>query len=162
MQLLLGVSSNTAVKAPMTMSENMPLELIAFWNGLPIFMVQSLVVLLLLFAATFFYMKITRHDEMALIRAGNTAAAISLAGAILGMAIPAAFALASSVTLLDVAIWTIVALVLQIIAFRIADMALKDLPGRIEEGQMGAAVLLVSIKLAAAVVNAAAIGGGAL
>ncbi len=138
----------------------LPLELIAFWNGLPHFMMQSLVVLVLLFLGTLVYMKLTRHNEMALIRAGNVAAAVSLAGAVVGMAIPAAFALASSVTLLDVAIWTVMALLMQMFAFRIVDLMLKDLPGRIEAGEMGAAVLLVSIKLSAAFVNAAAIGGG--
>ena len=98
---------------------------------------------------------------MKLIREGNSAAALSLAGAIVGMALPAAAALASSITLLDVVIWTLMALVLQIIAFRICDRLVQDLSGRIQAGDMGAATLLVSIKLATALVNAAAIGGGA-
>lgn len=140
----------------------MPPELIAFWQGLPIFMVQSLTVLLLIGLGTLVYMKLTRHDELKLIREGNTAASLSLAGAIIGMAMPAAAALASSITLLDVVIWTMVALILQIVAFRIVDKLLKDLPGRIESGDVGAATLLVSIKFATVLVNVAAIGGGTL
>ena len=142
--------------------ENMPPELMAFWQGLPVFLVQSLTVLLMLAVSTLVYMKITRHDEMRLIREGNTAAALSLAGAIVGMSLPAAAALASSITLLDVVIWTFVALVLQIVAFRICDRLVKDLSGRIQSGDMGAATLLVAIKLATALVNTAAIGGGTL
>lgn len=140
----------------------MPPELIAFWQGLPVFMVQSLTVLVLIGLGTLVYMKLTRHDELKLIREGNTAASLSLAGAIIGMAMPAAAALASSITLLDVVIWAVVALILQIVAFRIVDQLLKDLPGRIEAGDIGAATLLVSIKIATALVNVAAIGGGAL
>lgn len=142
--------------------ENLPPELLSFWQGLPVFLVQSLTVLLMIGLSTLVYMKLTRHDEMALIRAGNSAAALSLAGAVVGMALPAAAALASSITLLDVVIWTLVALIFQIVAFRLCDRLVIGLPERIQDGDMGAATLLVAIKMATALVNTAAIGGGTL
>ena len=59
----------------------------------------------------------------------------------------------------EILIWGPVTLLLQIIAFRIADLVLRDLPARIESGEIGAATLLVSIKLAVAAINAAAVSG---
>ncbi|WP_417449133.1 DUF350 domain-containing protein [Kordiimonas sp.] len=133
--------------------------LMALWAGLPIFMVHSLTSLILLGVGVAVYMRFTKHDEVALIRDGNVAAALSLGGAIVGLALPIAFSLAAAVSLWDLIIWGIVAFVLQIVAFRLVDLFLKDLSRRIEAGEMGAAAILVSFKLATAFINAAAIAG---
>lgn len=132
-------------------------ELDAFLAGFPVFITHSAISLGILLVGTLIYIKITRHDEMALIRSGNTAAALSLAGAVIGLALPLAFSLAASASLMELIIWGAVALILQMIAFRVADLMLKDLPARIEKGEMGSAVLLVTIKLSTAIINAAAI-----
>lgn len=131
----------------------------SFVAGFPILMLHSSVTMAILVAGVMLYIWITPWDEMALIRAGNTAAAISLGGAVIGLAIPLAFAMAASVSVYEILIWGPVTLLLQIIAFRIADLLLRDLPARIESGEIGAATLLVSIKLAVAAVNAAAVSG---
>ena len=90
-------------------------------------------------------------------RAGNPAAASSLAGAIIGLAIPLAFSMAASVTIWEVLIWGPVTLFLQLIAYRFTDLLLKGLPERISNGEMGPAFVLISIKLAVAAINAAAV-----
>ncbi len=131
----------------------------SFVAGFPILMMHSSVTIAMLVAGVLLYIWITPWDEMALIRAGNTAAAISLGGAIIGLAIPLAFAMAASVSVYEILIWGLVTLLLQIIAFRVADLLLRDLPTRIAAGEIGAATLLVSIKLAVAAVNAAAVSG---
>jgi putative membrane protein len=131
----------------------------SFVAGFPILMMHSSVTIAMLVAGVLLYIWITPWDEMALIRAGNTAAAISLGGAIIGLAIPLAFAMAASVSVYEILIWGLVTLLLQIIAFRVADLLLRDLPTRIEAGEIGAATLLVSIKLAVAAMNAAAVSG---
>ncbi len=133
--------------------------MLALWAGLPVFLVHSATSLLILFVGIGIYMKLTRHDEMALIRAGNSAAALSLGGAIVGLALPLAFSLAASVSLWDLLIWGVVALVLQLVAFRLADLFLKDISARITAGDMAAATFLVSVKLGTALINAAAISG---
>ena len=69
----------------------------SFLAGIPFLLSHFGVTVLMLVIGVFIYMLITSHDERALIRDGNTAAAISLAGAILGLAIPLAFCMASSV-----------------------------------------------------------------
>lgn len=131
----------------------------SFLAGFPVLMLHSSVTIAMLVAGVLVYMWITPWDEVKLIRAGNTAAAVSMGGAVIGLAIPLAFAMAASVSVYEILVWGPVTLVLQIVAYRIADVVLKDLPKRIEDGEMGAAVLLVSIKLAAAAINAAAVAG---
>ena len=129
----------------------------SFLVGFPVLILHSSVTLAMLALGVFFYVRITPYDEIDLVRAGNSAAAVSLAGAIIGLAIPLAFSMASSVTIWEILIWGPVTLFLQLIAFRLTDLMLKDLPKRITNGEMGAALLLISIKLAVAAINAAAV-----
>jgi putative membrane protein len=75
------------------------------------------------------------------------------------MAIPLAFVLGFSVSVLDVVLWGVVTLVLQIIAFFIVDKVLRNLSARLADGDMASAVLLVSVKLTTAAINAAAVSG---
>ena len=131
----------------------------SFLAGIPFLLSHFGVTVLMLVIGVFIYMWITSHDERALIREGNTGAVISLAGAILGLAIPRAFCMASSVNVYDIVIWGIVTLVIQLATFWIIDIWLRDLSKRIEEGQVGTAILLVSVKLAVASINAAAVSG---
>ncbi len=133
--------------------------MLALWAGLPVFMVHSAISLVILLVGVFIYMKLTKHDELKLIREGNVAAALSLGGALTGLSLPLAFSLAAAISLWDLVIWGVVALVLQLIAFRLADLFLKDISARIEAGDMAAATFLVSVKLATAFINAAAISG---
>ena len=67
--------------------------------------------------------------------------------------------MATSVGVLDIILWGLVALVIQLLAFRLADLLLKDLPKRIEAGEMGASILVIAVKLSVAFINAAAIAG---
>lgn len=131
----------------------------ALWQGLPVFMIHSAASLVILAIGIAIYIRLTPHDELALIRGGSVAASLSLGGAIVGLSLPIAFSLAASVSLWDLVFWGVVALVLQLVAFRLVDLFLKDLSRRIEAGEMGAAVLLVSFKLATAAINSAAIAG---
>lgn len=129
----------------------------SFLAGFPVVMLHSSVTLVILTVGIFLYIKITPYNEVALIRDGNTAAAVSLSGAILGLAIPLAFSMASSISILEILIWGPVTLILQLIAYRFTDIILRDLPKRIIAGEPGPAILLVSIKLGVAAINAAAV-----
>ncbi len=131
----------------------------SFLSGIPFLLTHFGVTIVMLVVGAFIYIKITSHDEMALIREGNNAAAVSLSGAILGLAIPLAFCMANSVNVYDIVIWGLVTLVIQLVTFWIIDLWLRDLSKRIEDGQVGTAILLASVKLAVASINAAAISG---
>ena len=128
-------------------------------KGFPYLMLHSSVTFALLVAAVVIYVWITPHKELALIRDGNVAAAVSLSGAILGLAIPLAFCLEASITVFEILIWGVVTLVLQIIAFQIVHLFIKALPQRIERGELSTAIFLCACKLAVAAVTAAAVAG---
>ncbi len=128
-------------------------------TGLPAFLAQSATTLAMLLAGAMIYLWLTPHREIELVRAGNVAAAISFGGAILGLAIPLSFCLAFSVSVLDILVWGSVTLVLQLIAFRVVDLVLRNLSQRIEEGDVAGAVFLLLVKLSTAAVNAAAVSG---
>ena len=131
----------------------------SFLSGIPFLLTHFGVTIVMLVVGAFIYIKITSHDEMALIRDGNNAAAVSLSGAILGLAIPLAFCMANSVNVYDIVICGLVTLVIQLVTFWIIDLWLRDLSRKIEDGQVGTAILLASVKLAVASINAAAISG---
>lgn len=133
--------------------------LLTLWNGLPIFLVHSGLSLVILIVGVFVYTRITPHDEVTLIREGNLAAAISLSAAVLGLSIPLAFSLSVSISPWDIVVWGVVALILQLIAFRLVDLFLKDISKRIVDGEVGPAIMLLAFKLATAFINAAAISG---
>ncbi len=127
--------------------------------GLPILLLHLGTATLVWLAALAIYMWITPHDEFALIRAGNQAAAISLGGAAVGLAVPLGFCLAGSINVWDVVIWGSVTLVLQLIAFRAVDYLLGSLSRRIEADERSAAIFLAMMKAAIACLTAAAVAG---
>jgi putative membrane protein len=49
--------------------------------------------------------------------------------------------------------------VVQLFVFRLTDLVLMGLPGRVQEGEVSAAVLLTAAKLSTALVLAAAVSG---
>lgn len=131
----------------------------SFVAGVPFLLSHFAVTVAMLGGGVMIYMWITPHDERKLIREGNTAAAISLAAAILGLAIPLAVCMANSASVWDIVIWGLVTLIIQIATFKIIDLWLRDLSGRIESEEIGTATLLAAIKLAVAAINAAAVSG---
>lgn len=137
----------------------MDVVLQSFAAGFPVLMLHLLVTLAMLVGGVVLYIVTTRHKDFGLVRQGNLAAAISLSGAILGLAIPLAFCMASSVSVAEIVIWGLLAVLVQILVFRLVDLLLRDLSARIEGGEMAPAVLLAGIKLSVAAINAAAISG---
>ncbi len=132
-------------------------ELEAWAVGFPAMLLHAGVAIVLLIGAAALHALLTPNREIQLIRQGNAAAALSLAGVLVGLAIPLAFALAGSASLLAIALWGGAALILQLALFWGIDLVLVGLPLRVREGDIAAAVLLVGVKLATAIVLAAAL-----
>jgi len=111
----------------------------------------------LVFQAVFLalYMAVTPHHEVALIKQGNAAAAISLGGAVLGFTLPLASVIIHSVSLLDMAVWSVVALLVQLAVYRLVDFLLREISRHIEEGNVAAATTLAVASLAIGMINAA-------
>ncbi len=102
------------------------------------------------------YQWITPYHEHTLIREGNTAAAVTLGGALIGYVLPLASALSNTVSLPEFAAWALLAGGIQILVFLVVSrLALKDLKTRIEAGEMAPAIYMASISICAGLLNAA-------
>lgn len=134
-------------------------EIQAFATGFPLTLLHATATIAILLAGATAYVLLTPHKEIALIRDGNAAAAVSLGGVLVGLSIPLATSLLSSTNLIELGLWGVATVVLQLLVFRLADMVLHGLPRRIQDGEMSAAALLVGAKLATAIVVAAAVAG---
>ena len=134
-------------------------ELQAFATGFPYALLSASVAIALLVVGASIYALLTPHREIQLIRDGNAAAALSFGGVLVGLAIPVAASLSHSSSLVDLALWGVASLAVQLLVFRLTDMLLRGLPQRIQEGEVSAAALLVGAKLAVALILAAAWSG---
>ena len=101
------------------------------------------------------YVTITPHRELSLIRQGNGAASISLGGAVLGFTLPVGSVIAHSVDILHMAVWSAVALVVQLAVFLLINVVLQNISRRIEDGNIAAATTLAVASLAIGMINAA-------
>lgn len=116
------------------------------------------IVAMVLFVAI--YTAITPFWEISLIREGNTAAAISLGGAILGYTCPLAQAVAQSGSLPDMLLWSAVALVAQLLAYGVTRLILPRLAIDVKAGKIAPAILLAALSVATGILNAAAMSDG--
>ena len=131
----------------------------AFASGFPVMLMHTALTLALLAVGATVYAVLTPHKELTLIRAGNTAAAVSLGGVLVGLAIPLGVSLAASSSVLEILVWGAATLLVQMFVFRVTDLFLRGLPARIAAGEMSAAAFLVSTKLAVAIILACAVAG---
>ncbi len=130
----------------------------SLFQGVPVLLLHLAVSVIVLVAALWIYMAVSPYRQVALVRSGNTAAAVVLAGAAVSLALPLAFCLAGAVNALDIALWGIVTLSVQVIVAVLVDLLiLPNLPRRIASGDMAAAALVTGLKLSMAVLLAAAV-----
>jgi putative membrane protein len=101
------------------------------------------------------YALITPWREFALIRAGNTAAAIALVGAMLGFCLPLANTIAHAASLLDLLLWAGVALGVQVLVHLGLRLFLPYLREAIEADRTAAGITAGGFALSFGLVNAA-------
>ena len=131
----------------------------ALITGLPFLISHLFITLCLLFIGITSYIFLTPIKELKLIKDGNISASISFSGALLGIGIPLASSLSVSNSILEIIIWGVTAIVLQLLCFKVTDTFLKDLSKRIEDDQLATSILLFSIKISVSLINSAAIIG---
>ena len=123
--------------------------------GLPAFLLYFALGLALVALFLAIYARVTPYREFALIREGNVAAAISLAGALLGFVLPLASAITHSVSIIDMLVWGLVALVAQIVVYFVVSRLVPHFGEAIQSGRVSAATLLAAIAVAVGILNAA-------
>ncbi len=126
-------------------------------NSLPAFAGFFATAVVLLAAFLVLYVFVTPYNEMALIRDGNTAAAISLGGAIVGFAMPIAVSVVVSHNLYAMFGWGVVAGAVQLLAYVAARLALPQINSSIPQGKVAAGVFLASLSLGVGILNAGCI-----
>jgi len=133
----------------------MPELIDTLMTGLPQMLGNAAIVVALLVGGIVLYIKLTLYDDMKLVKEGNIASAISLFSGIVGLAIPLAFCLSQLSKMSDLLLWGSFTVAIQLLAFKVCDWMLSDLSGRIERGEISAALVLLAVKLAAAFINSA-------
>lgn len=101
------------------------------------------------------YDKVTPYHELQMVREGKLAPAISFGGALIGFVLPLHSAITHSVGFIDMLVWALVAMVVQILVFSIVRTIFKDLVSQIEQNQVAAATLLAFFSIAIGLLNAA-------
>lgn len=134
----------------------------SFVSGFPVFALHAGVTIVMLVLGVTIYVLLTPHKDIQLMRQGNIAAAISVGAVVLGLSIPLAVAMGTSVNAADIVIWGAATIVVQLLMFRLADLALPNISKRIAKRDVAAAVFLASVKLASAIILAAAANGAPL
>lgn len=126
-------------------------------NSLPAFASFFATAIVLLLAFALLYDLVTPYRELTLIRQGNTAAAITLGGAVVGFALPIAVAVAVSHNLYTMVGWAVVAGAVQLLVYIAARLALPRLNESIPQGKTAAGVFLASLSIAVGILNAGCI-----
>ena len=127
--------------------------------GLPFLISHFITAIFIFILGLWIYALVTPINEFELIKSGNIAASLSFSGACIGIAIPLAVCLSSSVNVVDIAVWGSIAVLLQLVCFKAVDLFFKDLSNRIVKGEVGISIILVGFKLSVAMLNGAAVAG---
>ena len=102
------------------------------------------------------YLWVTPYREVRLVREGNVAAAITVAGAMIALVVPLSAMMANSVSVPDIVLWGSVAVVLQLIAFGAVALLFRELTQAIERGDIAPALVLAATQISTGLLNAAA------
>jgi putative membrane protein len=101
------------------------------------------------------YTRITRFDEWQLIHQGNAAAALSLAGALLGFSCTLAFSIALHATWHLFLAWSLAAMGVQLLAYMVMARLLRGMNDAIHSGNIAMGGLMGATSLGVGIVNAA-------
>jgi putative membrane protein len=125
-------------------------------TGLPTFLIFFVIAIGLVAIYLVLYTLATAHNEFALIRQNVISAAVALGFSLVGFALPLASAIVHAQSIMDCIIWGLVALAVQIFAYWLVRLVMRDLSQRIAAGEMAAALFLGAASLSAGIINAAA------
>ncbi|MCF2856493.1 DUF350 domain-containing protein [Pseudoalteromonas sp. SMS1] len=103
----------------------------------------------------FVYTKVTPHCEWKLVKENNPAAAAAFCGTLIGFTLPIASAAVNAVSLIDFALWGVIAGVMQLVTFFLVRLYMPKLSDKIENNHVGAGLFLGGASLATGILNAA-------
>lgn len=126
-------------------------------NALLNFALYFGVAMVLIVAFLVLYALITPYDELKLVRAGNTAAAISFSGTLIGIVLPVAFAVVSSHNLVTMLLWGGVACAIQLLVFLAVRLLMPQLNQDIPADRVATGIFLAALSVGVGILNSACI-----
>ncbi len=99
------------------------------------------------------YVRITPYRDVELIAHDNCAAAVALAGAVLGFSLPLVACIYYTQSLLEMTVWAAITCLVQLAVFAVLRRQAK----RIEEGHVASAILVATFSIAIGLLNAVSI-----
>ncbi|HYE48771.1 MAG TPA: DUF350 domain-containing protein [Azospirillaceae bacterium] len=125
--------------------------------NLPAYLTYVLSLGLLMAAFVALYLWITPYREIQLIRQGNNAAAVGFTGVLIGFALPLASIASATTYVLDLILWSVIALVGQSAAFLLAGRLMGDLRQGIEADKVSYGILVAGLSITTGIINAASL-----
>lgn len=132
-------------------------SMMASLAGLDNFALYFVISIVFLFIFKFVYALVTPHDEWKLVKEEkNVAAAVGFGGAIIGFALALSGAAANSLSVIDFAIWGVVAIIAQSLAFALLRFTfMPRIAERITNNEVSAGSILAAMSVAVGLLNAA-------
>jgi len=101
------------------------------------------------------YSRVTKHDELALIKKNSAAATVAFSGSLIGFALPLASTMINSVTVVELLLWGVVALIVQVLVYLLIRLPMPRISERIEADEVAAGIWLGTCSVVAGILNAA-------
>lgn len=126
-----------------------------FWVSLSEFLIFFIAAAALTILFVVIYTRVTRHSELALIKKNSTAASIAFSGSLIGFALPLASTMINSVTVVEMVLWGLVALIVQVLVYLLIRLPMPRISERIEADEVAAGIWLGACSTVAGILNAA-------
>ena len=130
-------------------------QLVTFLENLSEFFLFFVVASALALFFVFVYSRVTKHDEIALIKKNSTAAAVAFSGSLIGFALPLASTMIDSVNVVELVLWGMIALIVQVLVYLLIRLPMPRISERIEADEVAAGIWLGACSLVAGILNAA-------
>ena len=132
-------------------------SILNYLAGLGSFALYFAVSIVFLFIFKIVYAFVTPHDEWKLVKEEqNTSAAIGFGGALIGFAIALSGAAANSLSIIDFALWGVIAIIAQTFAFALLRFTfMPRIAERISNNEVSAGTMLAAMSIAVGLLNAA-------
>ena len=130
-------------------------QLATFLENLSEFLIFLSVASVLVLLFVFVYTRITRHNELDLIKKNSTAAAVAFSGSLIGFALPLASTMIDSVNVVELALWGVIALIVQVLVYLLIRLPMPRISERIEADEVAAGIWLGACSMVAGILNAA-------
>ena len=132
-------------------------QLGTFFTNLSFFLLFIVVAAVLVLFFVFVYTRVTRHNEIALIKKNSTAAAIAFSGSLIGFALPLASTMINSLNVIELVLWGVIALIVQVLVYLLIRLPMPRISERIEADEVAAGIWLGACSVVAGILNAASI-----